>query len=247
MNKETRVKQTLMKKTSNQGLLSFAGGVKNVIGARKTGSTIRFEVANGTETDEVIYFAPSVLLGGNPTAGFIDGSQEFQRMPQGSLFSTAAKGEAPNALTVKSLNHAQEKTFLASHFSIEPTQITKIAMRSFAIDGVPENTNYGNDITGYFLSPFKEPLRKGSLNFSQFQGPKDTSTEMLTVDLVDQNFDALISQQDVFAMTINAKTKMTITMSVGARLSQPELFHRMVKAGSETIREHFAPGEDCHC
>lgn len=247
MSKQEQVIQTLARKTASQGLLSFAGGVKNVIGARKTGSTMRFEIVNGTDQNEVIYFAPNVLLGGNPTGAFINNTQDVQRMPVGSLFSTAAKGEGATALIIKSLNHGQEKAFLASHFSIEPTQITKLAMRSFAIDGVPENTNYGNDITGYFLSPYKEPKRKGSLNFSQFQGPKDTSTEMLTVDLVEQNFDALISQQDVFAMTINAKTKMTITMSVGARLSQPELFQRVVKAGSETIREHFVSGEDCSC
>lgn len=151
-------------------------------------------------------------------------------------------GGVIGGVTISSLNPGQTLDYLGSALVGEPTQITAISMKSFTTSNVPENTNYGNSITHWKLSHLEEARRSTPLNFDAFQSSKDVSTEILKIDFIKNNFNAIISQKDVLGFQVNQGTKLDITLHIGGRLSMEEYFYRQTKAGNEVLLEEF-PGE----
>ncbi|HLW38825.1 MAG TPA: hypothetical protein VKX31_00445 [Brumimicrobium sp.] len=262
MNKQELIKADLAAESNKQGLLSFGNGIQNIVGARGTNKNIRLRLVNTGATDETVYLIPSRILGTpvySKTIALngakdeivetqVNGIEKFQ-LPKGKPFFVDSHTEAGSNLTVSSLNLGQDLEILGNELAEEATQITAISMKSFTAAGVPENTNYGNALTHYRMSHLEEPKRSTPLNFDAFQNSKDVSTEMLKIDFIKNNFNAIISQKDVLALQINAGTKMDVTLHLGGRLSMPEYFYRQVKAGATILQRHF-PGEsavDCGC
>lgn len=251
------IEKALVEKTSAQGLLSFGNGIKNVIGVRHTGKNIRLRVVNNWSKDATIYLMARNLLGQvleNPSdtlAGEFDFQESFG-IPNGIPFFVSEVDESDDVaskLKISALNPGQKLNILGHALSNEPTQISAISMKSFTTSNVPENTNYGNSLTHYRLSHLEEVKRSSPLNFDAFQNSRDVSTEILKIDLIKNNFNALISQNDVLAFQINAGTRMDITLHIGARLNLSEYFQRQTKAGNEILLQQF-PGEsavDCGC
>ena len=245
------IKSELKRKTGNQGLLSFAGGIKNVIGARATGTNIRLRLVNNFSTDQIVLIAPKMLLG---TPGGVTSLASDLGLPTGIAFytpTTAETGGTGKNFTIASLDPAQKLEIIANQLSNEPTQITGISMKSFTTGGIPENSNYGNSLIHYRVSHLEETKRSTPLNFDAFQNSKDVSTEILKIDLVKNNFNGLISQKDVLAIQINAGTKLDLTLHIGARASLEEFTYREVKAGAEVLREQFGTEDlfngSCNC
>ncbi len=250
-NRAEFIKAELKRKTGNQGLLSFANGIKNVIGARATGSNIRLRLINQWATDVVVLIAPKMLLGTSDGATALASDLG---LPTGIPFytpSSAETGGTGKNFTIASLDPAQKLAIIASQLSNEPTQITGISMKSYTTAGIPENTNYGNSLIHYRVSHLEETKRSTPLNFDAFQNSKDVSTEILKIDLVKNNFMGLVSQKDVLAIQINAGTRMDLTLHIGARASMEEFTFREIKAGAEVLREQFGNEElfdgSCNC
>lgn len=235
------IAKRLAEKTESQGLLSFGNGIKNVVGARHTNKNIRLRVVNDTLNDQVVYLMPSQLLGTPTTNSGAPDVTKFQ-LPNGVPFFLGTFTDGGKDLTITTLNLGQVLEHIGNSMTIEPMQVSAISMKSFTTGGLPENGNYGNSLTHYRLSALEEPKRSTPLNFDAFQNSRDVSTEILKIDLIKNNFEALISQNDVLAFQINKGTKMDITLHLGARLSLSEYFYRQVKAGNEVLNEMF-PGE----
>lgn len=244
MEKAQLIEKALLEKTAKQGLLSFGNGIKNVIGARHTGKNIRLRIINNWETDATIYLTPKMLLGASSEEIFATGNNDAIGLPNGVPFfiGETEDGGAEGAvkkLLITALNPGQSLPILGSALANEPTQISAISMKSFTTSNVPENTNYGNSLTHYRLSHLEEVKRSSPLNFDAFQNSRDVSTEILKIDLIKNNFNGLISQNDVLAFQINAGTRMDITLHIGARLNLAEYFQRQTKAGNEILLQQF--------
>jgi hypothetical protein len=233
--------------------LSYGNGVKNIVGMRKTGMSIRMRIVNDISSDQKIYIHPFQLLGIlAPTAsnqlfqtnlyefiGLDENAHPWYLQEKTVTENEGEENEAETKLTVKSLNSFHNLMILASLAAHEPFNIVGISMRSFKTDGTPENTNYGNSITHYNVSAWREKRRQNQLDFSQFQTSRDFSTEILAIDFVNANFIAPVSQADVLELLINANTRMDITLHVGARASGTELFFRDIQAGTDLLLNNF--------
>lgn len=235
-----------------QGLLSFDSGIKNVIGMLNTTKTIRLRFINTTTADQTILIAPQLLLGNAIAALDLTTLglplNAFPFFNPAYVPSGAAAGEQ---LTCSCLNDNQTLPTISGALNSSPIQITAISMKSFNTDGTPENTNYGNSLSRYRLSPWDTTRRVAQLNFEAFQNSRDTATEILKIDLVKNNFEGLVSQEDVLTLKINAGTRMDITFNVGGRVSIPEYFQRQISGGIEIVKDVFsgesALSDNCGC
>jgi len=252
-----------------QEILSFGGGIENSLGIRHTKKSIRLRIENGFDTEQIIYLCPKKLLGEevvkttittdvDMSTGAITSVNEEKNidvsafgLPSGTPFFV---GEVPNPkmgadLRIKALSPGQNLHHLGSALAEEETQVVAISMKSFTEGGQPENTNYGNSLTHYKLSHLKEIERTGDLNFEAFQNSRDVSTEIMKIDLIKNNFNAIITQNDVLAIQVNPNTKMDLTLHLGARFSRSEFFYRQVAAANQTLLESFphesAVGQNC--
>lgn len=251
-----------------QEMLSFGGGIENSLGIRHTKKTIRLRIENGFETEQIIYLCPKKLLGeevvktnitvekDQATGAVTQVLQDVNidvagfGLPSGTPFFTGLKEiKDGGILQIKALSPGQNLDHLGSALAEEETQVVAISMKSFTEGGQPENTNYGNSLTHYKLSHLKEIERTGDLNFEAFQNSRDVSTEIMKIDLIKNNFNAIITQNDVLAIQVNPKTKMDLTLHLGARFSRSEYFYRQVAAANQTLLESFphesAVGQNC--
>jgi hypothetical protein len=165
---------------------------------------------------------------------FFDPVTSFEEMTEGEDPQTVTK-----TVEISSINTFQDLKKIANVASYEPFNITRISMRSFSLSGTPENTNFGNSLVRYFVSPWQEPRRGGQINFSDYQTSRDFSTEILKIDFINLLFPAVVSQSDILEMLINANTKIDITFNVGARASLTERFSRKTRSGFEMIQQEF--------
>lgn len=257
-----------------QEMLSFGGGIENSLGIRHTKKSIRLRIENGFDTEQIIYLCPKKLLGEevvkttittavDEVTGAVRSVDEEKNinvaafgLPSGTPFFVGEivpddeEGVALGlSLRIKPLSPGQNLDHLGSALAEEETQVVAISMKSFTEGGQPENTNYGNSLTHYKLSHLKEIERTGDLNFEAFQNSRDVSTEIMKIDLIKNNFNAIITQNDVLAIQVNPKTKMDLTLHLGARFSRSEYFYRQVAAANQTLLESFphesAVGQNC--
>jgi hypothetical protein len=232
--------------------LSYGNGQTNILGMRLTGMNIRLRAVNGTSSDRKIYILPTKLLGVDVPVGSSPEKEELMNwlgLDSNAIpfFAGEVEFEEENEeeelvtkkFKITSLNSFQTLKFLASMAAFEPFNITGVSMRSFNELGQPENSNYGNGIVHYNVSPWLETRRSGQLNFSDFQTSRDFSTEIVKIDFVNQGFVAPVSQADVLELLVNANTRMDITLHVGARASGTELFFRDIQGGTDLLLNNF--------
>lgn len=237
--------------------LSYANGIKNIIGMRKTNMTIRTRITNPTDNDVKIYIMPRSIVGietevtttfekvmlalGLDKNGIPFFAPELKKF-KGNVFNPATE------VDIRSLDSTQSLILIASSATYEPFNLTGISMKSFTMEGEPESSNYGNAVTHYNVSAWREKKRSTPINFQDYQSSKDFSTEIMKIDFVEQNFTAPVSQSDILEILVNAGTKLDFTMHVGARDSVTERFYRDIKAGTVAILNGIVGDADnCGC
>ncbi len=252
--------QEFLSKTREQGLLSFGNGIKNELGARYTNKEIGLRIKNTGSNVERVIITPERLLGSaletisreaNVESGVITETvtnviNSRFGLPAGTPFFKATTAVDGGNLTIATMNPEQKLGLLASAFVEEPTQVVALTMNSFTTAGVPENSNYGNNLMHYKVSHLEETKRVSTLNFQRFQNRGDFSTEIMKIDLIKEGFNAPITTKDVLVLQINPGTSMDITMQIGGRLSLPEFFHRQIDAAAKALLNNF-PNESAVC
>lgn len=253
--KAQSIKERYSEATDLNHRLSYSNGVTSIVGMRQTNQTIRTRITNTMETPQRIYILPSQIVGTDvPTNkselfGFLGLSTSAIPF---FVPETDAVSPATGKVTIISLDATQNLRYIANSANNEPFNIVGVSMKSYrSSDGSPENTNYGNSITRYHVSAWKEKRRATPLNFQDFQSSKDFSTEIMKIDFIKEKFVAPVSQSDVLEILINPGTVLDFTMHIGARDSQTERFYRDVEAGTALILNEFQnqvePKKICGC
>lgn len=255
MNKTEIIARDYATKTDLANRLSYANGVKNIVGVKNVNQTIRLRITNTLAASQVVYIAPNQLLGLPlyPSIKAVDDLTPLLGelgLEEGVMMSDIEFIQAPaspaNKVLIESLNRDQQIKFLASQLSYAPIQVTGMQLRSFnATTGAGENTNYSNTITHYNVNALREKKYQ-DLNLSDFQNADDFTTSILKIDFLNNNFICPISQEDLLAIQINANTRLDITLHLGARDSSPERFYRDIKNGTKLLTEQF-PDEVGKC
>lgn len=214
---------------------SYAGGMKNILGMRKTGTTLSLRIENPSSILRRVALVPTMISGYDVEKGdFLekrDVSPFFKEE-----FEEDTGGGTETVLTIESLDADQELDRIAREASFVPFQITAMHMRSFNLETKnPESGNFGNVVESYFSTPWKKEGAPRKLLLSKFQSQKDNQLTLGKVDFVKENFPAFVSSNDMLIVQINPGTRLDLTFDIGARYSVSEYFNRQVREGMNLL------------
>lgn len=271
MSKIEAIKAVYGNKTDLKNRLSYSAGVKNMVGVQSTNLQMGIKITNDTDDAVLVYLTPSRLIGfdvvnvqnnlGASPVAFADNKNslglfkkvlQLQGLPSGIPFACATyypdDTVTAKKVTIKTTNPNQDLSLLATSMNETPIQITGINFRSFDANGNPENTNYGNSMSIHNINAYRPSKQSALINLSDYQGSKDFSTEILKIDLLKHNIVMGVSQEDIVGILVNSGTRLHISMSIGARDSRTERFHRDIQEGTAMILNEFElGGSDCNC
>lgn len=233
--------------TDLNNTLSYDSKVQNVFGMRDTKGNIRIKVDNDTEDDQLIIF-------GCPSAVKIFNQYG---LPEGIPFTgipikLPEEGAEELPVTITTMNREQKLEYIANEAEINPIFFRGASFKSYQIVGgsrVADDSNFGNEIIHYTLNSIKAKLEKSTpLHLGASESRKDVNTSVMSVDFLKEKFFACMSKNDLFVMTINAKTQLEITLKVGARWSESELFQRQIFGAFELESAGLiGAGASCGC
>jgi len=255
LTKVERLVQEYGHKTDLKNRLSYDTGVTNIVGVIFTNQQIRLRYENYTSNDILYYFSPVNLIGvqtvdngvllndyPQPPASISTFNQIVRdlNLPNGIPFYVSLQDGNGDVAYARSMDEDRKLYVLASSMNETAIQIKGINLRSFDINGKPENSNYGNSITPYNVNAYRDKKRRAPINLSSFQSSKDYSTEILKINLLQHNLVLPVSQEDLFTFKVNARTKLDVTLELGARDSRTERFFRDLKEGVKLLQENFS-------
>lgn len=241
-----QLKEQFGDKTDLSNQLSYDSKVQNVFGMRDTKGNIRIKVDNDTEDDQLIIFGGKNAIKMFTSYGLPEGSPftgiPVEKLPEGK--------ELP--VTITTMNREQNLEYIANEAEINPIFFRGASFKSYQIVGgsrVADDSNFGNEIIHYTLNSIKAKLEKSTpLHLGASESRKDVNTSVMSVDFLKEKFFACMSKNDLFVMTINAKTQLEITLKVGARWSESELFQRQIFGAFELESAGLmGAGASCGC
>lgn len=214
---------------------SYAGGMKNILGMRKTGMTLSLRIENPSSILRRVALVPTMISGYDAENGAE--LEEREILPFFKKEFEEEKGESQETvLTIESLDADQDLERIAREASFVPFQLTAMHMRSFNLDtGNPESGNFGNVVESHFSTPWKKDGAPRKLLLSKFQSQKDNQLTLGKVDFVKENFPAFVSSNDLLIVQINPGTRLDLTFDIGARYSASEYFNRQVREGMNLL------------
>jgi hypothetical protein len=198
---------------------------KNMLGASKTGQQMAIRFRNASGADKFIFIQPSLTMGVVSNAERL--KQSFGVPYTDVNFTESDPGEGRVGITALD----PEKTIenFRGYTATVPTQLTKLHFKSKTLDGKPDDSNFDEVVTTFYLSPF-QAAKKSTFNLRTLQNSSMQQVQFLELDLLKENFPVIISQEHLLMIKVKANTELTLTMSIGAQDSRPQRLHRKLKA-----------------
>lgn len=234
---------TKLQVTSREGkVVSFGrlNGTQNFIDESAKAIPFGFRMRN--ETDQAVFIAFMAISGSHNLTQFANIDEVKAATGADCIFGegqifTKSVGGANKFVTVESLDSRRDISQFVKRSSTVPYRFTKFSMDSKKVEGSKDDTNFNNRMKAFWFTPLEDtvpvdldlrPLRQGGNNFN---------TDMMDVDFQTQggNFKAIISNEHAFVLQLNAGTELTITAFIGAHLSAPQQFYRLVSEADEVM------------
>lgn len=220
---------------------SYGKKAKSMIESTATGIKLGYKIKNDTKKDHVVYVAAMTVLGLSPE---IDGKTSLPQGVPGSevVFSenpqlrvTEDTGVDAEEFKITPLNSKREIAQLRGFAATSPVQVTELHMVSRNIaNNNPDTTNYNNPIKTYWFTPFYD-VEEDEFQLRTLLDSSMNSPQFAEAKFAKNGFNALISNQHVIAIQVNAGTELTVTMGVGAYDARPERFYRKTKAANRVL------------
>ena len=233
-------------------VISFGSknGTKNFIDEVHKSIEFGFQVKN--ETDKSIYIAIVAGLGvfnsGNHVqefnpASFMAASDLLTRSGADCVLSDGTIYEKEigdsgvyNAVTAITKNSKRKIAEVTKFAAKSPFRFTRFVMSSYKNDGTPESSNYNNRIKSLWVSPFEDTVEQ---EFSLRSIVRDKfQAHLLELDFQKDapNLQAIMSDEHIMVIQVNAGTTLNINSYVGAQLSQAQYFYRAASAADNIMR-----------
>lgn len=225
-------------KTDLKNEFSYAGGVRNITGVKRTGLTMNLKATNCTDEIKRFAICPSMVQG----LPLGDRTNSNRVLGTGVIpFFDAAKPEtgADSAFYIESMDDDQELDLIAGEMVHSPIFIAGLNMRSINVDtNTGDTTNFSNVLQHYFRTPWKGNTPSRKLELAKFHNKQDYQLTMTEIDFVKENFPGFISINDFLVFQIQPGTSLDIIVEVGARDSRAEYFNRQVKEGVGMLNKY---------
>lgn len=214
----------------------------NLIDERAKAEPISIEISN--KTPDTQFLVLSSLYNGSKNATIFNTVSEMlaKAVPGVSVSNVWAlqngkiTGTLPDTLDVASKTTGREVNQLLNYIAFAPTRITKLRVKSTTVAGAPDLGNLDNQIKTIFFSPFAQPV-ENQLAFSPLvQTNNNFSPNILDINLIDEAFPLILSNEHFTILQINAGTVLNITLSIGAQDSPAQRHWRTMKNADDIIR-----------
>lgn len=225
---------------------SYGKKAKSMVEATATGLKLGYKVKNSTTEDKILYLAPLAVLGlpvdrsipdPNSPGDFLQRSIFPGNIPTSDVLfiENPQLVDGAEEFKVTPLNVKREVLQLRGFASMSAIQVTDMHLVSRNIaNNNPDTTNYNNPIKTYWTSPFYD-VEEAEFQLRTLLDASMNSPQFAVAKFAEQGFNALISNQHVIAIQINAGTELTVTMNVGAYDSRSERFYRKTKAANRVL------------
>lgn len=244
--------------------MSYGRTAKTMVEATQTGIKLGWKIINKTGQDQIIYIAPSAVLGydflslmsgqtaiqdknGLPIFNSTDANADVRRTdlsaklqisPTKFIFVDGKQmldEENPDsALTITSTDADKSIDDFVGHASYAPLQITSFHLKSRRTDGTPDDSNYENPIVAYHFSPFYDTIKE-EFNLRVLQDSRMNSPQFAFADFTAKNFPALVSQENIIAIKINDGTELAINAGIGAQASLAQRLYRLTSKANKAL------------
>lgn len=199
------------------------GGGKTMIEEGKSNISLTFSVENTTPTTQAFvlgdlngYYGGTLLkekLGASLTIA--DGLQ---------ILPLAGDGEHFDA---KLLDSDKDIDAVMAYVAENPTRVIKMNLQSHKIDGTADTSNFASGIKSFFLPPLQD-RKVTHLDFNRFNKAENFSSQFLNIDFREMKFPMILGKLNKQVLTINSGTRLAITLTLGAQISDEQELYRIV-------------------
>lgn len=201
---------------------SYGKDGKSMVAAGRTGLSLTWSMKNTLDTDKVIAIAAQEVIS----------LVEAAKVSADAFLKTGDQlvdGVDPTKkIAIKSLSTGRVIEDF-TRFCNGAVQLTKFKMKSRDVaSGDADTSNYDNDITSVFVSPFY-PNEEKVYNLRELQDSSTFSKEFAEADFLKANFPAIISKENVLLVRVSAGTELVITAYIGAQDSRAQYFYRQTR------------------
>lgn len=225
---------------------SYGKDADNMIGASETGIKLGFKVTNDTDAAKVLYLAPSEVLGQTIDVGgqtVLPGGITTS----GVVFATGDQAVAgADKFAITELDADRKIADLRGLAKGSAVQIVGMHFKSRVIEAHvatgPDDSNYENPINAFWVSPFYETDKK-TFQLRLLQDSRMNSPQFAYANFLEKNFQALISNEHIIAITVNPRTELTMTVAVGAYDSRPQRFWRATRDANRVLKPYLGSSQ----
>lgn len=252
----TENKKVLQSDPESLKVVSFDSqtGTKSFIDETAKATEFGMVIKNPTSQAINIVFTAGVLTGAM-TFGFSEKAAEFSSggfktgadlltrtgghtfLGDGTIAIEKFDGSPDKNVTVTTVNSRRKVNEILRYASNAPFRFTKFIMSSYKLDtGAKESSNFNNMIKSVWMSPFEDTIEQ---EFSIRSVVRDRFQEQdLEIDfqLDAPNLHAIVSSEHAMVFTINPNTMLHLNTYIGARLSTPQQFYRIINKADDVMR-----------
>lgn len=227
-----------------KGRLSYGKGTgtQNLVDEHSKAIELNWTISNTTTTLKTIAISPFFDTLKNTTqfntvAELLAAVKADHALTSGDI----VRVDADHALTADSTNSEQPLKQFLRYIASNPTRIVGLAIRSSKVStGQPESSNYDLTMRSYYVSPFELPVKR-ELNLKPLVPTgANFNTDRLNVNFILQNFQALLSPENILTMQIQPDTALSLTVYVGAQYSRAQEFYRIIRDADNVMRPELA-------
>lgn len=214
---------------------SYGESADTMIEASETGIKLGWRVKNNTPNTQILYIAASSVLGqviengGNTIVPGVTAQSNVVFATGNQLVNGA------EYFKIEEIDSDRKIKDFRGFSANSPVQITGLHLKSRKIsNGAADDSNYEYPIVAYHVSPFYE-TKKNEFQLRLLQDSNMNSPQFAVADFLAKKFQALVSQEHVIAIQVNADTELAITASIGAMDSRPQRFWRATRDANKVL------------
>jgi hypothetical protein len=211
--------------------LSFGqNGGKTMIDEGRGAPEVSFTIENPTTKDVAIGFGVTGLSLFKTEADLLAALNADVLLNDGVIYT-----EGANDVTVESNTTGTTVFSFLKYAGFSPLRLVSASFESAKLsNGAPETSNFSQNVKSVWISPFEKPVEK-KLNLRKFQSNKSTAVQFVDVDFVSEGFSPILSNEHHFVLLVKKDTRLTVTLKVGAQLSQAQAFFRKINAADAVL------------
>lgn len=232
----TPKQEALMNATSQSPVIanpgraySHAGGAKTFIDEKLKAPKINWVIEN-TATERAV-----VVIGHLNNSQFASQGDLLAKFGANVLLSDGAQVFSDGNIIGTSQDTGRKIQEQLRFGSNSPWRMTTVNLQSLKSDGSPDFSNFTNSLKTVWVNPFSSTNEENFYPLRTKQSGDKFNNEYVDIDLIQEGFPVIVSNEHFTVLTVEAGTKLFLTIGVGMQMSAAQAFYRQTGEADKAL------------